>query len=221
MHRPNHPLLAVLVFALPIYAHAAEPSPSPADADRADELPAPMQALPMPGYPGPYPMPAPGFPAPGYMQPPFAGNPALPGEPSSQSPAEPGPAPRALPRSQPTAPMTLQVRRQVTPDAYLLRIQPADGKSADIQVTPSGRALTISRSSDSRTTEERSFDDGRGYVRSYSFSSGSVSRRIPMPPDADMTAMTREESNGEILIRIPRQSRDGAPQAPTHRPQRP
>ena len=110
-----------------------------------------------------------------------------------------------------TSAAPLRIRRQVTPEAYLLRIAPGDGKTADIQVTPSGRALEISRISGSQTSEERSFDDGRGYMRSFSYSSGSTNRRIPMPPDADMAAMSREESDGTILIRIPRQSRRGSP----------
>lgn len=226
MHRPIHPLITVLVLALPIAANAAEPSQSPADADRTGDLAAPARALPMPAYPSPYPVPAPGFPGPGYMQPPFAANPVPPGEPGTQSPVERGGhegsrAPRALPLTQPGAPMAIRIRRQVTPDAYLLRIEPADGKTADIQVTPSGRTLTISRSSDSRISEERNFDDGRGYVRSFSYSSGSVNRRVRIPPDADMAEMTREESAGEILIRIPRRPRDSAPQTPKHRPRQP
>ena len=107
----------------------------------------------------------------------------------------------------PAAP--LRISRQVTPDAYLLRITPGDGKTADVQVTPRGRVLEISRATGSETTEERSFDDGRGYMKSFSYSSGSTSRRIPVPPDADLSAMTREESDGTVLIRIPRQSARG------------
>jgi HSP20 family molecular chaperone IbpA len=121
-----------------------------------------------------------------------------------------GPADLTPSLQHPVAP--LRISRQVTPEAYLLRIAPGDGKTTDIQVTPSGRAVTISRASDAQTTEERSFDDGRGYMKSFSFASGAVSRRIPLPPDADMSAMTREESDGVVLIRIPRQSSDGGGQ---------
>jgi hypothetical protein len=192
-------MLAVLALALPSIASAQGQPLDPGSTSQDN----PAQALPMPYSPRSFPMP-PWMPGPGFD--PFM--------PPSQHPADSATRgveqrPLPLPWSEPGAPVSLRIRRQVTPDAYLLRVTPGDGKTADIQITPRDRTLEIGRVSGAQTTEERSFDDGRGYMSSYRYSSSSTSRRIRVPPDADMAAMTREESDGTILIRIPRQSSRG------------
>ena len=103
----------------------------------------------------------------------------------------------------------LRVTREVTEDAYLVRILVGDGKTDEVQVTPFGRSLAISRSADAQTLQEDSFDEGRGYQRSFSYSRGAVSRRLGLPPDADLSGMTREVSDGTITLRIPRTARRG------------
>lgn len=103
----------------------------------------------------------------------------------------------------------LRVTREVTEDAYLVRILVGDGKTDEIQVTPLGRSLAISRSADAQTLQEDSFDEGRGYQRSFSYSRGAVSRRLGLPPDADLSGMSREVSDGTITLRIPRTARRG------------
>lgn len=106
-------------------------------------------------------------------------------------------------------PGQLRVTREVTDDAYVVHILVSDGKTEEVQVTPLGRSLAISRSADSETVQEDSFDEGRGYQRSFSFSRGAVSRRIPLPMDADLANMTREAKDGTITLRIPRSARQG------------
>lgn len=106
-------------------------------------------------------------------------------------------------------PGQLRVTREMTEDAYLVRILVGDGKTDEVQVTPLGRSLAISRSADAQTEQEERFDDGRGYQRSFSYSRGAVSRRLGLPPDADLGAMTREVSDGTITLRIPRSARQG------------
>lgn len=100
----------------------------------------------------------------------------------------------------------LNVTREMTADAYLVRILVSDGKTDEVQVTPKGRSLDISRSTDSRTEQEGTFDDGRGYQRSFSYASGSIRQYVALPADADLGAMTRETKDGTITLRIPRRA---------------
>jgi HSP20 family molecular chaperone IbpA len=104
-------------------------------------------------------------------------------------------------------PGQLRVQREATADAYLVHILVTDGKTDEVQVTPLGRSLAISRSASAETVQEDNFDEGRGYQRSFSFSRGALSRRIALPPDADLSAMTREVKDGTITLRIPRSAR--------------
>ena len=46
--------------------------------------------------------------------------------------------------------------------------------------------------------------DRRAYRRSYSFSRGTTSRRIALPADAKLDALSREVSENRIILRIPR-----------------
>lgn len=106
-------------------------------------------------------------------------------------------------------PGQLRVTREMTEDAYLVRILVGDGKTDEVQITPLGRSLAISRSADTQTEQEERFDDGRGYQRSFSYSRGAASRRLGLPPDADLSGMTREVADGTITLRIPRTARRG------------
>lgn len=124
-------------------------------------------------------------------------------------PAPAGPPPgwmRARPRAMSSQ---LRVAREVTEDAYLVRILVGDGKTDEVQVTPLGRSLAISRSTDAQTLQEDSLDAGRGYQRSFSYSRGAVRRSLGLPPDADLSGMTREVKDGTITLRIPRSSQRG------------
>ena len=174
------------------------------------------------GYPPRYPFPPAGMVPPGpapWSQGPWGEQPPRRGgypqgggpgwlEPEPGGPMAPeagAPGPSRTPGAAPTAkPGQLRLMREVTDDAYLVRIVVGDGKTGDVQVTPMGRGLAISRTAEAETVQEDTFGDGRGYQRSFSFSRGSLSRRIGLPPDADLAHMTREESGGNIVLRIPR-----------------
>lgn len=104
------------------------------------------------------------------------------------------------------AQVQLRVTREMTDDAYLVHVLVSDGKTEEVQVTPRGRSLDISRSANTRTEQEDTFDDGRGYQRSFSFSTGSVRQYVALPADADLGAMTRETKDGTITLRIPRRA---------------
>ena len=98
----------------------------------------------------------------------------------------------------------LRLNQSVTAEGYVLEIPLEGMKAEEIQVDVEGRSLRISRDTSAKTSREDRFDDGRGYQRSYSFSSGRTSRRLPLPPDADGAAMQRQDSADQVRILIPR-----------------
>jgi HSP20 family molecular chaperone IbpA len=77
----------------------------------------------------------------------------------------------------------------------------------EVQIRTQGQSIVISRAHSAQELQKDSFDDGRGFVRSFSYSSGTSSRRLSVPRDADLSAMSREDGEGRIQIRIPRQGR--------------
>ena len=162
--------------------------------------------------------PAPGYPAYGYgypPQPPYppAQAPGTDGYDAGPAPQPPGYPPFGSrqgfpdmggpgfgPRQGP-----LRISRRMTEDAYIIEV-PLEGLSAEeVQVTTQGNWISIGRDQSRQDVKEDTFDQGRGYARSYSFSSGSANRRFSVPRDADVSAMTREESDGTLRISIPRQ----------------
>jgi HSP20 family molecular chaperone IbpA len=98
----------------------------------------------------------------------------------------------------------LQISRQATEDAYIIEIRLGDLKADEIQVSTRGNWISIGRKQSRQEVREDTFDQGRGFSRSYSFSSGSASRRFNVPRDADIQGMTQEEADGVLRILIPR-----------------
>lgn len=189
---------------------AATPTPSPATASS----PPPAQSSQAgPSYPGPSFNPhepsfgpgygpdfapgygpdfAPGFgPDFGFQPPPMPDFPA----PSFAAPDRPD-----FPRS--TGP--IRFNQRLTQEGYVLEI-PLNGLRADeIQVDIDARSIRISRDTSAKESREDNFDNGRGYMRRFSYSSGRSSRRLPLPQDADASAMRREDSADMVRIIIPR-----------------
>ena len=130
-------------------------------------------------------------------------------QPPAYSPFGPGPGfQRMEPRSgYGGASGPLQISRHTTDDAYVIDIQLNGMKPEDIQVSTRGSWISVSRDQSRQEVREDSFEQNRGYSRSYSFSSGSASRRFNVPRDADLTAMTREVSEDVLRILIPRRPR--------------
>ena len=89
-------------------------------------------------------------------------------------------------------------------EAYTLDIDLNGLDPARVQVVPAGSALVIVAERSAQIERNETFDDGRGFRRSYSWTGGSRMRRLPVPPDGDLGAMLREDSDGGILIVIPR-----------------
>jgi HSP20 family molecular chaperone IbpA len=163
-------------------------------------------APPYPGAPpNPYPERAGAWTAPG-----TPGLPAPTG--STPAPAEPNTgAPRQPPVTFPppnraTVTRGLRIMREATADAYLVHIGIGNANPEEVRINLAGRNLIIALQTDARTLQEEGMADGRGYRRSYSVAQGSMSRRLPLPPDADAARMTRSVSDGTILLRIPRRS---------------
>jgi HSP20 family molecular chaperone IbpA len=103
-----------------------------------------------------------------------------------------------------TAPSGFRLSREASDDAYSLTIE-LDGTSPEeVQVRPQGRWIVISREHTEQQVQKDSFGDGRGFTRSFSYSSGTANRRLSVPRDGDLSAMSREDGDGTIRIRIPR-----------------
>lgn len=98
----------------------------------------------------------------------------------------------------------LRIDRRATDDAYLLDIQISGIKPTEIEVRVQGPWVLVSRNSSAQSNEEETMGDGRGYRRSFSYSSGSMSRRFKLPPDADGAALQRQDAEDAIHISIPR-----------------
>lgn len=111
---------------------------------------------------------------------------------------------------------TGQVRmtQERTEDAYILIIDLNGLAPDDVQVRPFGQTvfgqtLLVRMRRDARTRRSETFDDGRGYRESYRVSSGSSTRRLPVPPDGDVFGLTREDSAEQVRILIPRRQVPG------------
>jgi HSP20 family molecular chaperone IbpA len=96
------------------------------------------------------------------------------------------------------------VSRYATEDAYVIDV-PLKGRQAeDIDVDTRGNWILLRIDRSLQETREDTFDEGRGYARTYRFSSGMASRRFIAPRDADLGAISREEVGGSLRILIPR-----------------
>jgi hypothetical protein len=103
----------------------------------------------------------------------------------------------------------LRLTQSRTDDAYLLDIELGDLPADQVLVRPAGGGLLIAVRRTSETSREEVLEDGRGYRRSWGYSSGRRSQRLPAPPDADLRALRRVDEADAIHIRIPRLT--GAP----------
>lgn len=83
-------------------------------------------------------------------------------------------------------------------DHYVVTILLNGYQPSDLEITRWGRWLNVQRaaSSEDKTTEPGAY--------SYSYSYGTLSRRISLPQDADLDQMVREDGEGVIRLTIPR-----------------
>jgi HSP20 family molecular chaperone IbpA len=98
----------------------------------------------------------------------------------------------------------MRIEQSATDDAYLLTIQLSGVKPTEVKVEARGPWVLVTRDTSAENTQEESFSDGRGYRRSFSYSSGRMSRRFNVPRDGDTAAMQRQDTDDAIRITIPR-----------------
>lgn len=87
---------------------------------------------------------------------------------------------------------------------YLLVIDPGELPPANVQVRPAGQGLLVRVEGSASRERTETFGDGLGYRRSYGWSGGVSTRRLPVPADGDLGALQRSEDDGRIRILIPR-----------------
>ncbi|MBK5966123.1 hypothetical protein CCR95_19065 [Thiocystis minor] len=134
--------------------------------------------------------------------------PMAPGDPGAWPVMPPSPfgalAPRDRESRQVPPTSRMRIARQSTNDAYLIDIALENIDPERVEIRPAGRGLAISYSTQMQTSEEETLPRGEGFRRSYQVSRGSASRRIALPPDADLANLSREVSDNRIRLRIPR-----------------
>lgn len=158
---------------------------------------------------------APSSGAPGSGYPPYPAGPAFPRAPYDYATPMPGapfgsgiaPPDGAAESPRIGGPPRFSLSRSSTSDAYIIDIRLDDMEPTQLQVDVQGPWIRIGRQDTREDMREERFDDGRGFVRSYSYSSGSNSRRISLPRDADPDAMRREDAGNSVRIIIPRAKR--------------
>lgn len=99
----------------------------------------------------------------------------------------------------------LSISRRAEPDAYLIEIRLRNIDPDEVRIVPQGRGLRIGYQTRAEDRREDRFDGG--YSGSYSVVGGSASQRLPLPPDADLAAMSRTATDDAIALRIPRLDR--------------
>lgn len=104
-------------------------------------------------------------------------------------------------------PPGFRLSRATSDDAYTLTIELEGMHPEEVQISTQANWILVSRDRSERQVQKDSFDDGRGFVRSFSYSSDTTSRRMSVPRDGDLSAMSREDSETSIHIRIPRRGR--------------
>jgi HSP20 family molecular chaperone IbpA len=101
-------------------------------------------------------------------------------------------------------PRGFQISREATPDAYTLTIHLHGVKPDQVQIQTRGQWMRISEIGSQQQVQEDTFDQGRGYMHSYSYSTGTASRQFSVPRDGDLSTMKREDGKDTIRITIPR-----------------
>jgi hypothetical protein len=98
----------------------------------------------------------------------------------------------------------LEIRRQVRDDAYLIDISLGNLDPQRVQIRSAGRGLLITYSADMRRNQDDTLPYGAGYRSSYSVARSASSRRVALPPDANLAELSRDVADGHILVCIPR-----------------
>lgn len=98
----------------------------------------------------------------------------------------------------------LRIQQSATDDAYLLDIQLSGVGPEQIKVEARGPWLRITQDNSAQASQEETFSDGRGWRRSFSYSSATASRTLRVPRDGDTSALQRQDTPDAVHIAIPR-----------------
>ena len=103
----------------------------------------------------------------------------------------------------------VRMTQERTDEHYVLLVE-LDGLTPEnVEVRASGQMLLVRTRVDARRSRSENFGEGRGYRESYQFSTGSSSRRFPVPPDGDVAQLQREDTDDAVRILIPRRGPGG------------
>jgi hypothetical protein len=111
------------------------------------------------------------------------------------------------------APGPLGITAEPTADGYLYRIPLGNGKPEQFEVTVTGGALLIVKTSQTDMAAEENSSDGRSYRHSAQGSIRAMRQRLPLPADADGARMTQTVAEGAILVRVPHRAAHGRARA--------
>ncbi|MFD2113577.1 Hsp20 family protein [Thiorhodococcus fuscus] len=142
-----------------------------------------------PGYPG----------TPGVVPQP----PGVPGVRSAPSVPQARTLPEGLPQRTLSLWPRLEIRRAMRGDVYVVDVLLQNIAPDAVEVRPAGQGLLIRYDTERRVDRENQLLNG-GYASSYSLSHGTASRRVGLPGDADLSAMSTEIEDGVIQVSIPR-----------------
>lgn len=98
----------------------------------------------------------------------------------------------------------LRIQQSATADAYLLDIHLSGVMPEQIKVQARGPWLRITQDNSAQASQEETLSDGRGWRRSFSYSSATASRTLRVPRDGDTSALQRQDTPDAIHIAIPR-----------------
>ncbi len=97
-----------------------------------------------------------------------------------------------------TSSFGMQIDRGVDQGGYILRIRLMGIDPNMVQIAPWGRHLLI------RTADQQQTTYGNpGSLYGFTMHQGSFFQRVPIPPDADISRMTRANAQNGIVLRLP------------------
>lgn len=98
-----------------------------------------------------------------------------------------------------------RVTRSADQNNYYVTVNVTGMTPQEVTVAVEGGRWLAVRTEDSREyTYENTAPDRNAYARSFSYSSGSATRRFSLPRDANMGGMQREDGENQVRIVIPR-----------------
>jgi HSP20 family molecular chaperone IbpA len=99
----------------------------------------------------------------------------------------------------------LRIERQLDARGYHLTIHVTGLEPRDLSVTvEDGRWLAIRGTTREEQETRQTAPDGSRFGHSFEYRNVRVSRRIALPPDADTSALEREDQPGAVRITLPR-----------------